>query len=425
MVKSDGFDGKPLGEGRVAALAFSGGLDTSFCALWLAEQGWQVHAVTVDTGGLDDAGRAAIAERAAGLGVAHYACLDAREELFDDFLRYLIYANATRGDHYPLCVSVERVAQARRCAKYALEARAAALAHGSTGAGNDQVRFDTAFSILAPKLALITPIRSLGLTREQVTAWLMKRGVAIPASTSRYSVNRGLWGATIGGAETHYSDQPLPEKAYVLTALRSAWPREPETVTLRFDKGVPVALEGRESKPVMLIEALERRAALHGVGRGMHVGDTILGLKGRVAFEAPAAAVILSAHRELEKLVLSRAQQTWKRTLGDLYGGMMHEGRAFDPIMRDIEAFLTSSQRRVSGEVVVELFQGQARVLGVSSPFSLLGAAELRYGESSALWSGEEAAAFCRLYGLQDRLMAGRDAAIRAETGGRGDEGLA
>lgn len=390
---------------RKVVLAFSGGLDTSYCALWLREQGYEVHTVTVQTGGFDADELAAIESRAQQLGAAAHETIDARRELFDDFLRYLIYANALRGDVYPLCVSAERVAQARRCALHALRIGAAALAHGSTGAGNDQVRFDVAFRVLAPEIAVLTPIRDQALSREQETAYLAARGVQVPARTTRYSVNRGLWGATIGGAETHRSDGVLPDDAYVLTPPREQWPSEPEELELDFDRGVPVATDGGRLDPVALIEALNERAGLHGVGRGMHVGDTILGIKGRVAFEAPAAAVLIAAHRELEKLVLSRQQAFWKRTLGDLYGGMLHEARHFDPLTRDIEAFLESSQRAVTGRVRVRLWQGQAVVLGAASPHSLMHAGA-RYGEGSSLWTGSEAAAFCKLYGMQDLLAA-------------------
>ncbi len=389
-----------------AVLAYSGGLDTTYCALWLREQGYDVHTVTVDTGGFDRPELAAIEQRARKLGVAEHKTIDARRELFDDYIRYLIFANALRGDVYPLCVSAERVAQAKRCALYALEAGAAAIAHGSTGAGNDQVRFDVAFRVFAPKLKLLAPVREQALTREEETAYLARHGVDIPPKTTRYSVNRGLWGATIGGAETHRSDGILPEDAYILTAPPERRPAQPEDVAVGFERGVPVRLDGEQLDPVRLIETLNERAGRHGIGRGMHVGDTILGIKGRVAFEAPAATVLIDAHHELEKLVLSRQQQFWKRTLGDLYGAALHEARYFDPLMRDIEAFLTSSQQRVTGEVRVRLFAGQATVLGATSPHSLMKSEVARYGETSALWNGAEAAAFAKLYGLQDQLCA-------------------
>lgn len=387
-----------------AVLAFSGGLDTTYCAVWLRERGYDVHTVTILTDAHTPADLDRLAAHARSLGVATHTAIDARRELFDDYLRYLIFANALRGDAYPLCVSVERVAQARGVARHAVAIGAEALAHGSTGAGNDQVRFDVAFRVFAPGLTVLTPIREQALTREQTAAYLRQHGVTVPEKTCKYSVNRGLWGATIGGAETHASDGVLPDDAYVLTA--GDCPSEPEVIELRFERGVPAALAGEALDPVALIERLNSLAGRHGVGRGMHVGDTILGIKGRVAFEAPAATVLIAAHRELEKLVLSRQQQMWKRTLGDLYGAMLHEARYFDPLMRDIEAFLASSQQRVTGTVRVRLHQGHAGVIGAVSPHSLMNGRAARYGESSALWNGAEAAAFSKIYGMQDVLLA-------------------
>jgi len=402
-----------------AVLAFSGGLDTSYCAVLLREQGYEVHTVTVQTDNAADA-IAAVEARAAAVGADQHVTTDARRELFDDYLRYLVFANALRGDVYPLSVSAERIVQAQCVARYAEEVGAQALAHGSTGAGNDQVRFDVAFRVFAPGIEILAPIRSGGLSREAETAYLQARGIDVPAKTTTWSVNRGLWGATIGGGTTHRADGELPEEAYLLTRGPDAWPKSPERLHIGFEQGVPVALDGEKLDPVRLISVLEERAGRHGVGRGMHVGDTILGIKGRVAFEAPAAVVLIAAHRELEKLVLSRGQLTWKRTLGDLYASGLHEARCFDPLMRDLEAFLASSQARVTGDVAVRLFAGQATITGASSPYSLLAEAGARYGEESALWTGAEAAAFTKLYGLQDWLLArtgqrGRDAHARLD----------
>jgi argininosuccinate synthase len=386
-------------------VAYSGGLDTTYCAVWLCEQGYEVHTVTVNTGGLDAPELEAIEKRARALGVAQHHFIDARPELFSDYLRHLIFANALRGDVYPLCVSAERVAQARRCALHAVEIGAQALAHGSTGAGNDQVRFDVAFRVFAPRLEIIAPIREQALSREQEVGYLAEHGVSVPDKTAAYSINRGLWGVTIGGVETHSSDGVLPEQAYVLTAAPENRPAQPEEIRIAFESGVPAGLDGRKMDSVRLIETLNERGGRHGVGRGMHVGDTILGIKGRIAFEAPAATILIDAHRELEKLILSRQQLMWKRTLGDLYGAGLHEARFFDPLMRDIEAFLTSSQVHVTGEVRVKLLNGQATVLGANSPFSMLSPRVARYGETSRLWDGAEAAAFAKIYGLQDWLI--------------------
>jgi len=388
-----------------AVLAFSGGLDTTYCAVWLRERGYDVHTVTVQTDSNADE-ITTIEQRARSLGVADHRTIDARRELFDDYLRYLIFANALRGEVYPLSVSAERIVQAKRCALYAVEIGAAALAHGSTGAGNDQIRFDVAFRVFAPELKIIAPIREQELTRDQEVKYLAKHGVEVSAKTGTYSINRGLWGTTIGGAETHRSDGVLPEEAYVLTRPPDQRPATGADVVIGFEAGVPVALNDERMDPVRLIDVLDELAGRHGVGRGVHVGDTILGIKGRVAFEAPAATVLIAAHRELEKLVLSRHQLMWKRTLGDLYGAFTHEARFFDPLMRDLEAFLESSQRHVTGSARVRLLAGQATVLGATSPFSLLNPEVALYGERALLWTGQEAAAFARIYGLQDRLLA-------------------
>lgn len=390
---------------RRAVLAFSGGLDTSYCAVWLRELGYDVHSVTVQTGGFDADELALIEERARAAGVAEHRVIDGRRELFDKTLRYLIYGNALRGGVYPLCVSAERLVQARLAAEHARRIDAKALAHGSTGAGNDQVRFDVAFRVFAPALEVIAPIRQLALSREEETQYLAQRGIVIPAKTTEYSVNRGLWGATIGGKETHRSDAELPEHAWCMTAGAEKRPSTPEVVTIGFERGAPTQLDGGPLDPVALLGELNARAGRHGVGRGMHVGDTILGIKGRVAFEAPAAFTLIAAHRELEKLVLSRQQSFWKQTLGELYGTMVHEARCFDPLARDIEAFLESSQQRVSGEVRVRLFQGAATVIGATSEHSLMNPQLARYGEGSTLWSGDEAAGFSKLYGMQDWLL--------------------
>lgn len=386
-------------------LAFSGGLDTTYCAVRLRESGYDVHAVTVQTGGFSIDELRAIEQRARQAGAADYRLIEARSELFDDVLRPLLFANALRGGVYPLCVSAERLVQARAVARHAIAIRAGALAHGSTGAGNDQVRFDAAFRVFAPGLKVLAPIREEGVSREEATRRLGQHGIHIPPKTTAYSINRGLWGTTIGGGETHYSDGVLPESAWVLTAPPSRRPAQPEVVAIEFERGVPVTLDGRRPGVVALIEELNDRGGRHGVGRGMHVGDTILGIKGRVAFEAPAALTLIAAHRELEKLVLSRQQLFWKQTLGDLYGSFVHEARYFDPLLRDIEAFLASSQRVVSGRVNVQWHAGQITVLGAVSPFSLMNRELARYGEESTLWNGGEAAAFSKLYGLQDWLL--------------------
>jgi argininosuccinate synthase len=393
-------------------LAFSGGLDTSFCVPYLAETtGLPVHTVTVDTGGFTAAELEAVEERALALGAASHTTVDARAELFDRVLQYLVKGNVLRGGVYPLCVGAERVVQAAVLVREAARLEAAAIAHGSTGAGNDQVRFDTALRLLATTgldhaVEILAPIRSLGLSREDSTAYLHERGVEVPAKTTAYSINKGLWGTTIGGGVTHTPDGVVPEDAWPDTVSPADAPNEPLRLTIEFGQGVPVALDGEVLEPVVLIEQLSTLGAAHGVGRGVHVGDTILGIKGRVAFEAPAALTLIAAHRELEKLVLTRWQQHHKAHLADVYGMLVHEGQFFDPALRDIEAFLDSSQQRVTGTVTVELFKGAARVLGASSPFSLFDTDVARYGEDNTLWDGRDAEGFTRLYGVQALLAA-------------------
>lgn len=395
-------------------LAFSGGLDTSFCVPYLAETtGAPVHTVTVDTGGFDDAERAAVEARALSLGAASHTLVDARAELYDRVLRFLVFGNVLRGGVYPLCVGPERVIQAAVLVREARRLGAGTVAHGSTGAGNDQVRFDTALRLLATQaggtLDVLTPIRTLGLSREATTAYLHERDVPVDASTTAYSINRGLWGTTIGGAETHTPEGIVPEAAWPDTVAPADAPDAAVRIEIAFEAGVPVALDGETMDPVALVETLAGLAAAHGVGRGVHVGDTILGIKGRVAFEAPAAVVLLAAHRELEKLVLTKAQQVHKTALGDAYGALVHEGQFFDPVARDIEAFLTSSQGRVTGTVTVELFKGAARVLAASSPHSLFDARVARYGEANTLWDGRDAEGFARIWGVQAGLAAAAD----------------
>ena len=391
-------------------LAFSGGLDTSFCVPYLRETyGADVVTVTVDTGGLTPADADAIEARARALGAAAHRLVDGRQRLWDDHLSYLVKGNVLRGDVYPLCVGPERVVQARAVVDVAAELGATAIAHGSTGAGNDQVRFDVALAVLADAAGLDgldvhAPIRTLGLTRQASTDYLTARGFDVPAATTTYSVNRGLWGTTVGGQETLTTAQPLPEGAYPDTTAPAHAPDDPLRLTLTFEAGLPVALDGEALGGVALVERLGALAGAHGVGRDLHVGDTILGIKGRVGFEAPAAVTLVTAHRELEKLVLSKQQLLHKRPLADLYGHFVHEGRYFDPLLRDIEAFLDSGQRVVTGTVDVEAFKGHVRVLGAESPHSLFDADAATYGETHALWDGRDAEGFTTLAAVPARL---------------------
>lgn len=386
----------------LCVLAFSGGLDTSYCVLHLRERGFDVATVSVNTGGFDAAELQRIAEAAQRLGVVEHHSIDARAELWDDYLRYLLYGNVLRGQLYPLSVSAERVCQAKRVAELANALGAHAIAHGSTGAGNDQVRFDVAFRALCPDKQLITPIRELALSREEETRWLAERGVEIPARTAAYSVNEGMWGTSIGGKETHDSWQHLPESAYPGGII--AADLTPHTLELGFERGNPVALDGNRIGPVAVIEALNDLGQRYGIGRGIHLGDTILGIKGRVGFSAPAAHLLIQAHRELEKLVLSGKQSFWKESLGNLYGSLLHEGHYFDPLGRDLEAFLDSSQASVSGDVRMTLYPRVAQVEGIRSPHSLMQSRVASYGEGAKAWTGEEARGYCKLFGIGQQV---------------------
>jgi argininosuccinate synthase len=394
----------------VIVLAFSGGLDTSFCVPHLPETlGVPVVTVTVDTGGLDANAREELAARAAALGAERHVLVDARRAYFDDVLRYLIFGNVRRGGAYPLCVGAERTIQAREVARVAEALGADTVAHGSTGAGNDQVRFEVALRATAPDLKILAPIRDGGLGRAGEVEFLLLRGLPVPPHGAAYSVNRGLWGATIGGTETLSSEEPLPEQAWLLTRGAFEGPRahrDPERHTLAFERGVPVAWDGEALDPVVLVERVEADAAPFGIGRGIHLGETILGLKGRVAFEAPAAEVLLLAHRELEKLVLTARQARLKDLVAETYGELVHGGHAGDAAARDAQALLLSSQERVTGTVRLLLRPGAAFVEGVASPHSLLSASRGRYGETTGEWTAADAAGFCRLAALPGLLHA-------------------
>jgi len=379
-------------------LAFSGGLDTSYCVLYLKSLGHEVHTVTVDTGGFSPAELQRIESQAAALGSASHVTIDARAELFQDYLRHLVAGNVLRGGLYPLSVSAERVCQAKRVVTQAKAMGVTALAHGSTGAGNDQVRFDVAFRALAPELALLAPIRELAPSRAEERAYLAERGFLFPDKIESYSVNEGMWGTSIGGKETLDPWQHLPEEAYPGGAVEPLL--APRTLVLGFTLGVPTALDGVATEPVAMVQALNALGGQYGIGRGIHLGDTIMGIKGRVGFEAPAAHLLIAAHRELEKLVLTGKQMFWKESLGNLYGGLLHEGHFFDPLCRDLEAFLESSQATVTGDVRVTLYPRAFAVEGVRSPRSLVRSDMASYGESTRLWSGAEAAGFAKIFGV-------------------------
>jgi argininosuccinate synthase len=382
-------------------LAYSGGLDTSFLVPWVAEsEGRPVITVTVNTGGIDASAARALEERARELGAAEHHLVDARAEYFEQVLRFLIMGNVRRGQLYPLCVGAERVMQAQTLARMARELGTTTLAHGCTAAGNDQVRFEVALRTLAPELEVLAPVRDRAFKRQDELEYLRKRGLPVPPFGAAYSVNRGLWGVTIGGKETLTSQGSIPDEAWVLTREAFTRPQPPSRHTICFTRGRPTALDGRALDPVALIESLEAIAAPYGVGRGIHLGDTIIGTKGRVAFEAPAASVLLDAHRELEKLVLTGRQQRIKDLVAQPYGDLVHEGQLLDPVCRDIEALLVSSQARVSGDVHVLLRPGSAFVEGVDSPHSLMNASKGVYGEAAGEWTAADALGFSKIVSL-------------------------
>jgi len=387
-------------------LAFSGGLDTSFCVPWLRETyGRDVITATVDTGGIDAQAATALEQRAMALGATEHVLIDCKQDFFDTVITHLIAGNVLRGQAYPLCVGAERGLQAARLAQLARDRNATTVAHGCTAAGNDQVRFEVALRTLNPGLDILAPVRDNSWVREEQLKYLEEHSMPLPAQGSAYSINRGLWGITIGGQETLTSEGTIPEDAWVLSASAFSHPQGPSSHTLDFAEGVPVALDGKALSPVELIEELEVLAGSYGIGRGIHVGDTVLGTKGRVAFEAPAAITLITAHRELEKLVLSAQQMRMKDSIAAIYGDLVHEGKQLDLVCGDIEAFLRSSQRRASGTVRFSLRPGNLFVEGVVSKHSLLAATKGVYGESAGEWTASDALGYARILSLPGSLQ--------------------
>jgi argininosuccinate synthase len=388
-------------------LAYSGGLDTSFCVPWLRETyNRPVVTVCINTGGLDDAAAQSLEDRAMALGAQEHILIEARPQFFDRVLRFLIAGNVRRGNLYPLCVGAERGIQATLLAELAGERGSTTVAHGCTAAGNDQVRFEVALRTVQPGLEVLAPVRDQAFVREQQVKYLQDNDYPMPPSGGDYSINRGLWGISIGGKETLDSHATIPESEWVLSAGAFENPQAPAQLTIRFEQGVPVALNGTPLDPVALIEQLETIGGAYGIGRGIHVGDTVLGTKGRVAFEAPAAEILLNAHRELEKLTLSALQMRIKDGIANTYGDFVHEGKQLDPACRDIEALLSSSQQRVSGEVKLMLRPGNAFVEGVDSPYSLMAATKGVYGESAGEWTPQDALGYSRILALPGMLQA-------------------
>ena len=391
---------------KKVVLAFSGGLDTSYCAMHLSKDlNYQVHAITVNTGGFSQEEAEALKTKAYNLGVKDYKFDDQTQNFYKKGIKYLLFGNVLKNNSYPLSVSAERVFQAVATANYANEIGADAIAHGSTGAGNDQIRFDLIFQTICPGKEIITPIRDQSLTREEEIEFLSKNGVKSNWEKAKYSINQGLWGASIGGKETLTSHEYLPEEAF----LHHCEKEDPQLIEIGFEKGEPVSLNGEKTDPVTVIKSLNELANQYAIGRDIHVGDTILGIKGRVGFEAAAPLILIKAHHQLEKHVSSKHQLFIKDQLSSWYGNLMHEGQYLDPAMRDIEAFLDSSQNRVSGTVKVRLYPYNFLIEGISSPFDLMQSKVAQYGETNDAWTGEDARGFAKIFSTQTKIIKSLD----------------
>ncbi|MET4107178.1 argininosuccinate synthase [Hymenobacter sp. UYP22] len=386
---------------KKVVLAYSGGLDTSYCVVYLTKElGLEVHTVIVNSGGFSQQELAEIEKRAYEMGSKRHEVIDVTERFYQDCLRYLLAGNILKNDTYPLSVSAERMFQSLALAEYARENKADYIAHGSTGAGNDQVRFDVAFSVISPNTEIITPIRDLGLSRQQEIEYLQANGVEMSWEKAKYSINKGIWGTSVGGVETLTSRQGLPESAWPTQLSKT----EPQEISITFEEGEPVALNGETMNPVDLIVALNELAGQYAIGRDTHVGDTILGIKGRVGFEAPAPLILIKGHHLLEKHVLSRWQLLHKDYIANWYGTLLHEAQYLDPVMRDMEAFLESSQARVSGTVYVSLKPYQFELLGIESDFDMMQSKVATYGEENNAWDSRDAKGFIKIFSNQLRI---------------------
>ena len=374
-------------------LAYSGGLDTSYSLRKLSQEGYEVHAVSVNTGGFSKEEIKIIVAKAVQMGAYTYQNIDALASFYQKIVKFLLFGNVLKNNTYPLSVSAERIIQAIEIVQYAKKIGAKYIAHGSTGAGNDQVRFDLIFQVLAPEIKIITLIRDHQLSREDEIAYLKKEGIDIPWEKAQYSINQGLWGTSVGGAETLSSHLPLPDAAYPNPLLQT----DPTNVELEFEKGELVGIDGVKSDSVSLIQKLQDQAKQFAIGRDIHVGDTIIGIKGRVGFEAAAPLILIKAHHLLEKHTLSKWQQFQKEQMANFYGMQLHEGQYLDPVMRDIEAFMESSQGRVTGSVFVKLHPYRFELLGIQSPFDLMQAEFGSYGEMNKGWTADEAKGFIKL----------------------------
>lgn len=387
---------------KKVVLGFSGGLDTSYCVKYLTDDlGYEVHSITVNTGGFSKEEIKQIEQHAYKLGVKTHTTVDAIESYYESIIRYLIYGNVLKNNTYPLSVSAERLSQALHIAELAKNSNADAVAHGSTGAGNDQVRFDMIFNIMIPGIEIITPIRDLQLSREQEIEYLKAKEVDMNFERSMYSVNKGLWGTSVGGKETLTSKGMLPEDAWPVQVTKSG----SEEIKLNFEKGELKKINDKSfNHPAEAIQYLQSIAASYGIGRDIHVGDTIIGIKGRVGFEAAAPMVIIKAHHVLEKHVLTKWQLTWKDQLSTFYGNWLHEGQILDPVMRDIEAYLEKSQRNVTGDVFIQLFPYRFQITGIESPYDLMNSKFGKYGEMNTGWTGEDVRGFSKIFGNQTMI---------------------
>lgn len=387
-------------------LAFSGGLDTSYCAVYLNKQGYEVITLTVDTGGFNKQEIAQIADKSKLLGAKHHYFIDGKIELYDQFISYIIKGNILRGGVYPLCAGTERLVIAQKLIETAERLAAGYVAHGSTGAGNDQVRFDVALQILATDLKVLAPIRDLGIKREDELEFLKKHNIPVTLESNSYSINKSMLGVTIGGGETKNSWDAPPEEVYPGIIQLDKTPNQPVELMLSFEKGLPVGVDGKKMSGVAIMEYLTKVGSKHGVGKNIHLGNTILGIKGRVAFAAPAAVVLIKAHKELEKLVQTKWQSFWKETLSDFYGQFLHEALYFDPVMRDLEAMIDSSQQNVTGDVKVKLFKGNIMINGCRSSYSLMNPKIAIYGEENIMWDSRDVSGFSKIYAIPSMLAA-------------------
>jgi argininosuccinate synthase len=388
---------------KKVVLAYSGGLDTSYCLKYLKnELGYEVHTILINTGGFGEDELQAIEKRAYELGSANHLNLDIIDKYYEKAIKYLVYGNVLKNNTYPLSVSAERVFQALETVRYAKKVGAEAISHGSTGAGNDQIRFDLVFQTIAPEMEIITPIRDLKLTRQEEVEYLQKNGVEYSWEKAQYSINKGIWGTSVGGKETLTSGQPLPDAAYPSQLQKT----EAEKVVLHFEKGELVGLNGEFDKPAINIQKLEALASAFAIGRDIHVGDTIIGIKGRVGFEAAAPLIIIKAHHLLEKHTLGKWQQYWKEQLGNWYGMLFHEGQYLDPVMRNIETFLEDTQKTVTGTVTVSLKPYHFSLDGIESEHDLMNSSFGQYGEVNNAWTADDAKGFIKIVGNAQNIYA-------------------